>query len=347
MAMHFLLTRGSRDLPLANVLRMHEDTAYEYFCRARWPETGGKPPYCLRCGSTKEPWAVRRRKFKCREPECRKEFSVTSGTIFANHKLSFRTMLALVSMSANSVKGKAALQVSRELGVEYKTAWHNLMKLREALAAERAEILLREAVDIDGMYVGGHVRPRNERDERVDRRRAENRNPNRRCILGLRQRNGRIVTVITTTEYAEAVMAAVRRYVDPRARIAADEHRAYNDLGMRHPEVVRVNHQQAYQNADGEHTNLIESFFSRVRRSEIGIHHKIASTYLDWYAAELAWREDHRRVSNGAQVERMLTLAMTHPVSEWLNKYKQGNHPERDTFLFEPGRPPRNQRRPR
>lgn len=83
-------------------------------------------------------------------------------------------------MSANAVKGKAALAVSREIGIEYKSAWVNLLKLREAVAAERTRLLLDGTVEIDGMYIGGHVRPKNRREERVDRRR-ENRNPDRRC----------------------------------------------------------------------------------------------------------------------------------------------------------------------
>src|SRR5260370_18777799 len=143
MAQHFLKSKECRTLPLANVLRMTEDAAYRRFCKARWPDG----PSCPRCGVL-DPWAIRRRRFKCREKTCRCEFSVTSGTIFANHKLPFRSILAIISMSANAVKGKAALAVSRELGIEYKSAWVNLMKLREALAADRTRLLPDGTVEI-------------------------------------------------------------------------------------------------------------------------------------------------------------------------------------------------------
>ena len=105
-------------------------------------------------------------RFKCSFKECRREFTVTSGTIFASRKLKFRQILAIIAMSANAVKGKAALQVARELGVQTKTAWLNLMKLREALAARRGDMLLDGEVEIDGMYVGGFIRKKNKKEDR-------------------------------------------------------------------------------------------------------------------------------------------------------------------------------------
>lgn len=70
-------------------------------------------------------------------------------------------------------------------------------------------------------------------------------------------------------------------------------------------------------------TNLAESFFSRLRRSEIGIHHHISGDYLSAYAAEMAWREDHRRVSNGEQYLMAAHAALSHPISESWSRYWQ------------------------
>ena len=57
-------------------------------------------------------------------------------------------------------------------------------------------------------------------------------------------------------------------------------------------------------------TNSAESFFSRMRRGEVGHHHHVAGPYLIRFAQESAWREDHRRDSNGAQVDRVVALVM-------------------------------------
>ncbi|TIO54653.1 MAG: transposase [Mesorhizobium sp.] len=87
---HFLMSPECRDMPIQHLVQIGEEEAYATFCQFRWPKTQGEPvcPYCgvLDC------YALRRRGFKC--TGCRREFSVTSGTEFAFHKLSFWKMLA-------------------------------------------------------------------------------------------------------------------------------------------------------------------------------------------------------------------------------------------------------------
>jgi hypothetical protein len=89
-----------------------------------------------------------------------------------------------------------------------------------------------------------------------------------------------------------------------------------------HYETKRINHSEAYS-ADGASTNQAESSFSRLRRAEIGTHHHIAGPYLAAYAAEMDWREDRRRQSNGAQYLAILTAAAHHPVSGHWKGYWQ------------------------
>jgi hypothetical protein len=94
-----------------------------------------------------------------------------------------------------------------------------------------------------------------------------------------------------------------------RARIAkgtvvhADEAASWDNLHERF-EIKRINHQEAYR-LNGACANMVEKYFSRLRRAEIGIHHHIAGAYLLSYAQESSWREDDRRVSNRDQVNRI------------------------------------------
>jgi hypothetical protein len=84
----------------------------------------------------------------------------------------------------------------------------------------------------------------------------------------------------------------------------------------------RINHSVCY--SDGQAcTNQAESFFSRLRRAELGTHHHIRDAYLGAYAAEMAWREDHRRESNGAQFIGIAKSAAQHPVSRQWKGYWQ------------------------
>ena len=75
----------------------------------------------------------------------------------------------------------------------------------------------------------------------------------------------------------------------------------------------RINHEECY--SDGEAcTNQAESFFSRLRRVEIGTHHHISGRYLYAYAGEMAWRENNRRVSIGTKYLGAAAAALNAPV---------------------------------
>ncbi|TNC93417.1 MAG: transposase, partial [Stygiobacter sp.] len=222
--------------------------------------------------------------------------------------------LAAIVIFVNEAKGKSALALSRDLGCQYKTAYVLAHKLREAMASEMKGVVLNGTVEVDGCYVGGHVRPENMKRDRKDRRLAENQNSKRKCVVVLRQRQGRTLPFAVTSE-AEGV-SLVNRRVAKGAVVHADEAASWDDLHARF-EMKRINHQEAYS-LDGACTNLAESFFSRLRRAEWGQHHHIGALYLGRYAAEMAWREDHRRQPNGELATRLLGLALAQPVSvDW------------------------------
>jgi hypothetical protein len=87
----------------------------------------------------------------------------------------------------------------------------------------------------------------------------------------------------------------------------------------------RINHEWAYSD-ESACTNQAESFFSRIRRAEIGQHHHIAGRYLQAYSREMAWREDYRRVSNGEQYLMVASAALAHPVSrQWKGYWQRAN----------------------
>jgi len=105
-----------------------------------------------------------------------------------------------------------------------------------------------------------------------------------------------------------AAEAAIRLRIAKGTTVHADESPAWHTLHASFA-MQRINHQQGYS-IDGACTNGAESYFSRLRRGELGHHHHIAGPYLVRYAQEAAWREDLRRVSNGEQVYGVAGLAM-------------------------------------
>ena len=334
MSLHFLLKAEARTRSLVEVLGMSDDDAFTLFRRVRWGD--GDEVICPHCGLVHRHYFRPARKiWRC--AGCQEDFSVTSGTIFAFHKLPLRLYLAAVILFANAVKGISALQMGRDLGVSHKTAYVLLHKIRESLLVNRDESALTGHVHVDGAYVGGKVRPENKKEDRVDRRLAENQDPDKRCILVMREAHTeaeveaghtgarKTLTFIVKNENQADLGKLAPAYIAPGTVICADESDAYDLLPAKY-ELRRVNHSQEYRADDGTTNNLAESYFSRFRRCQIGQIHKLAPKYLDNYANEMAYREDTRRWSNGHIFLDIVGKCARALVSRDWCGYWQGNH---------------------
>ena len=316
MAQHFLLSSAARTLSLAKVLRMTDAEAFSTFRSIRWAGNGGEP-FCPACGSVKVYDISTRQRFKC--AGCHKQFSVTSGTIFASRKLTIRDILGAIAIFVNGAKGVSALQMSRDLGVQYKTAFVLAHKLREAMGADIDRAPLRGEVEVDGAYFGGHVKPKNRKEDRVDRRLPQNQSGKRQVAVIMRERHGRAIPYVTSSE-AESVGMVVESIAEG-SRVFADESSAWDTLDAWF-DVGRINHKQRYAKGDIR-TNWAESYFSRLRRAEMGTHHHIAGSYFGAYADEMAWRENNRGAANGAQYGMVIGAALRAPVSRTWKGYWQ------------------------
>lgn len=113
LSQHFLLSAKARTLSLASVLRLSDKDAEKVFAGIRWPETDGKAicPHCgcPTCYEARRPNHALR--FRCKA--CRKDFSLTRGTLFGFNKLPLQTYLAAIVVFCNEVKGKSARPSSR------------------------------------------------------------------------------------------------------------------------------------------------------------------------------------------------------------------------------------------
>jgi len=307
----FLLTAATRTLKLKDVYKMGEQKAWEQFVAIRFAANDGEA-YCPECGTVEPYFITTRRKWKCRA--CSKQFSVTSGTIFASRKLEFTDILAAIALFINAAKGISALQMARDLDVQHKTAWVMCHKLREAMALEGKNSPLTGDVEIDGCYVGGHVRPEKRKEDRKDRRRV---------VVAMRERGGRTMTFVEDRE-ADGVAHAIER-VAPGSTMHADEAGHWDALHG-YFDTLRINHSEQYSDLhNGACTIQAESFFSRLRKMIGGQHHHVSPQYLHQYATHSAWIEDNRRKDNKALWEKLTGAALDAPVSRnWAGYWQRG-----------------------
>jgi transposase-like protein len=329
MSQHFLLSAQARTLSVFKVMQMTDTDAFTVFKQMRWGE--GNKVSCPCCGVIgKHAFRRDRKQWRCKD--CGHTFSVTSGTIFANHKLSLKTYLAAIALFCNAVKGISALQLSRDMDVQYKTAFVLAHKIRESLMEQRNVEPLSGEVHMDGAYVNGYIRPRNKKEDRIDRRLAEHQRPDKRCVFVMRQKstdadmNGasKTLTFVLKGENQIDVGNLAHSFVKKGSIICADESNAYDALHAKF-DTRRVNHSVEYRSDKGVTNNMAESYFSRFRRMQYGQMHKFGNIHLASYANEAAFREDTRRQSNGAIfMEVTKRCAKTRASREWCG-YWQGN----------------------
>jgi ISXO2-like transposase domain/Transposase zinc-ribbon domain len=247
VAQHFLLSRAAKTLTLAQVFKMTDIEGEATFRRMRWPETDGKP-VCPECGGL-DAYEFRRDtgalRLECRA--CKNEFSITSGTLFASHKLPMRSYLAAVAVFCNEVKGKSMLALSRDLGVSYKCAFVLAHKLREAMATElKGRTIGGEGkiAEVHGGYFGGYVKPANRQQDCRDRRFAENQSGKRKVVVVIRERGGNTLPGVFASE--SHALSFIRSRIEKGTVVNADESGAWNELHSRY-EMKRINHQEGFE----------------------------------------------------------------------------------------------------
>src|SRR5207253_2563063 len=128
-----------------------------------------------------------------------------------------------------------------DLSCQYKTAFVLSHKLREAIEVEQRKTTFSETreKEIDGAYFGGHVKPKNEVVERVDRRVAEEQTGKRQVVVVMRERKGRTLPFVYGKE-SDAI-PAIRERFPLRSIVHADEARGWDALHA-HYDMRRINH---------------------------------------------------------------------------------------------------------
>ena len=262
-----------------------EQTARDWFEGILWPAGIRNCPRCNstnthECSHVKMP-------YRCRD--CRKYFSVKTGTVMAGSPLPLRKWVYAIYLDTTSLKGVSSMKLHRDLGITQKSAWFMQQRIREAFA-HKGPGMFDGPVEADETFVGGrrHNMPLSKRKE------MEGRGPvDMTAVAGIKDRETNQVTakVIEHTD-AKTLQGFIRKSVSRGAMVYTDDAPVYD--GMRGFVHESVNHSGLQYVRGMAHTNGIESFWSMLKRAHKGTFHKISPKHLNRYVQEFAGRHNIR-----------------------------------------------------
>jgi len=269
--------------PEMNLVKLMDRFADEESCRKyleglRWPDG----VLCPRCESPKCYYTSTRGTWEC--DGCGYHFSVTSGTMLHDTHLPLRKWIIAAYLMIEAKKGTSAMQLKRELGTGYETAWYLCHRIRAAMHEAYPFPPLKGIVEVDETFIGGEVKGK-----------GRGYKGNKAVVVGAVQRDGKIVLQVAPDRSRETLHGFIRENVaDEAEAIFTDEWAPYQGIADQNTRHETVNHSiEEYVRGD-VHTNTIEGVWSLFKRSVIGSFHKVSLKHLDAYLDELEWRFNNR-----------------------------------------------------
>ena len=274
------------------------DAARELLESMLWPDG----PVCPHCKNHKDKaiYAItpkpgsKTRKGLRKCGACRKQFTVTIGTIFEDTHIPIGKWMMALFLLSSSKKGMSAHQLHRMLDIGYQAAWFMCHRIRYAMNETPFQKLM-GTVEVDETYVGG----KGDLETKSDRKTP---------VVALVERNGKARTQVVADVTGRTLRAAMTATVSKDAVVNTDAACAYRGTSGEFKAHHVVNHsggEYARKNFDGTLacTNTVESFFSLLKRGVMGSFHHVSRHHLHRYATEFEFRWNNRSVKDGERME--------------------------------------------
>lgn len=270
--------------------RFHdEDAAREHLEKLRWPN-GIVCPHCGATGHICRITSKSDEKGKGARPgllfcgDCRKQFSVTVGTVFEDSKIPLHKWVLATHLLCSSKKGISSLQLQRTLHVTYKTAWFMTHRIREAMKPDNPEMLGgNNPVEADETFIG--------KKPGAKKRKGY---AHKNAVLSLVERGGQVRSFHVPSVNAETLKPYLKGNIIRNAHLMTDDAGQYFLLGPEFAKHEVVVHSQGEYVRGDVYTNTVEGFFSIFKRGIYGVYQHVSALHLHRYTTEFDFRYNHR-----------------------------------------------------
>ena len=276
----------------------HDETkALAHLEGSRWPD-GANCPHCGSLRVRKMEGKTQAGMFLCND--CRDKFTVRTGSVMERSHVPLHKWLLATHIMAASKKGMSALQMSRMIGVTYKTAWFLCHRIREAMDQADGNGPLggpETVVEADETYVGGKAK------NRATRKPAP-----KKAVVALVERDGRARSFHVANVNAKDLRGLIVTNVDRASHLMTDEAPVYTRVGREFNGHSSVNHSaKEYVTTGGfKHSNTVENFFSIFKRGIIGTYHHMSEAHLGRYCREFDMRYNSRDMNDAERAAEIV-----------------------------------------
>ena len=268
------------------------DNCIAYLVARRWPDG---VVTCPTCGRKNPRYIAERKVWQCSIKHPKRQFSIKLGTIFEDSPLGLDKWLPAVWLLSNCKNGISSYEIGRDLGVTQKTAWFMLSRIRLGLQSEDGGMLAGE-IEVDETFIGAKSRNMHKakRAEKIKGRGADG----KEIVFGMVERGGRVVLNHVENRSKKELQSVIRDSVTAGAAIFSDELLSYDGLDGDYKHAV-INHAVEYVNGN-VHTNIMENFWSLLKRGLHGTYISVEPFHLFRYLDEQAFRYNNRKDMNDA-----------------------------------------------